>query len=115
MASVDDYNEVKDCIYKDEHYSVRDNGAVMRHQREGIRVRKDDNVWTFGKPNDKTGYMEIAGQRVHRIVAFAFLGNPPSDQHVVDHIDTNRRNNRPKNLRWLTRLEKVHSGTDPTV
>ena len=107
MVSIDEYNEVKDCIYKDEHYSARDNGAVMRHQREGMRVRKDDNVWTFGKPNDKTGYMEIAGQRVHRIVAFAFLGNPPTDQHVVDHIDTNRRNNRPENLRWLTRLENA--------
>ena len=107
MVSIDDYNEVKDCIYKDEHYSVRDNGAVMRHPREGKRIRRDDNVWTFGKPNDKTGYMEIAGQRVHRIVAFAFLGNPPTDQHVVDHIDTNRRNNRPENLRWLTRLENA--------
>ena len=107
MVSLEDYNEVKDCIYKDELYSVRDNGAVMRHQRKGMRVRKADNVWTFGKPNDKTGYMEIAGQSVHRIVAFAFLGNPPTDQHVVDHIDTNRRNNRPENLRWLTRLENA--------
>lgn len=107
MVNIDDYKEVKDCIYKDEHYSVRDNGAVIRHQREGMRVRKDDNIWTFGKPNEKTGYMEIAGQRVHRIVAFAFLGNPPTDQHVVDHIDTNRRNNRPENLRWLTRLENA--------
>ena len=107
MPNVDEYSEVKECIYKGEHYSVRDNGAVMRHQREGMRVRKDDNIWTFGKPNDKTGYMEIAGQRVHRIVAFAFLGNPPTDQHVVDHIDTNRRNNRPDNLRWLTRLENA--------
>ena len=107
MVSVDDYNEVRDCIYKDEHYSVRDNGAIMRYPREGKRVRKDDYVWTFGKPNDKTGYMEIAGQRVHRIVAFAFHGNPPTDQHVVDHIDTNRRNNRPENLRWLTRLENA--------
>ena len=107
MVSIDDYKEVKDCTYKDEHYSARDNGAVMRHPREGKRVRKDDNVWTFGKPNDKTGYMEIAGQRVHRIVAFAFHGNPPTDQHVVDHIDTNRRNNRPENLRWLTRLENA--------
>lgn len=107
MVSVDNFNEVKDCIYKDEHYSARDNGAVMRHPREGKRIRKDDNVWTFGKPNDKTGYMEIAGQRVHRIVAFAFHGNPPTEQHVVDHIDTNRRNNRPENLRWLTRLENA--------
>ena len=107
MVSVDEYNETKDCIYKDEHYSVRDNGAVMRHPREGKRLRKDDNVWTFGKPNEKTGYMEISGQRVHRIVAFAFLGDPPTEQHVVDHIDTNRRNNRPENLRWLTRLENA--------
>lgn len=107
MVSIDNYKEVKDCIYKSEHYSARDNGAVMRHPRDGKRIRKDDNVWTFGKPNDKTGYMEIAGQRVHRIVAFAFHGSPPTDQHVVDHIDTNRRNNRPKNLRWLTRLENV--------
>ena len=107
MVHIDDYKEVKDCIYKEEHYSARDNGAVMRHPREGKRVRKDDNIWTFGKPNDKTGYMEIAGQRVHRIVAFAFHGNPPTDQHVVDHIDTNRRNNRPENLRWLTRLENA--------
>lgn len=107
MVSVDDFNEVKDCIYKDEHYFARDNGAVMRHPREGKRIRKDDNVWTFGKPNEKTGYMEIAGQRVHRIVAFAFHGNPPTEQHVIDHIDTNRRNNRPENLRWLTRLENA--------
>lgn len=107
MVSVDEYNEVKDCIYKNEHYSVRDNGAVMRYPCEGKHLRKDDNIWTFGKQNEKTGYMEIAGQRVHRIVAFAFLGNPPTDQHVVDHIDTNRRNNRPENLRWLTRLENA--------
>ena len=92
MVSVNDYNVVKDCVYKEESYSVRDNGAVMRHAREGKRRRKDDNIWTFGKPNEKTGYMEIAGQSVHRIVAFAFLGNPPTTQHVVDHIDTNRRN-----------------------
>ena len=107
MVNIDDYNEVKDCIYKNEHYTARDNGAVMRHPRQGKRVRKDDNVWTFGKPNDKSGYMEIAGQRVHRIVAFAFHGKPPTVQHIVDHIDTNRRNNRPENLRWLTRLENA--------
>lgn len=107
MVNIDDYNEVKDCIYKNEHYTARDNGAVMRHPRQGKRVRKDDNVWTFGKPNDKSGYMEIAGQRVHRIVAFAFHGKPPTVQHIVDHIDTNRRNNRPDNLRWLTRLENA--------
>ncbi len=104
---LDEFCEVKECVYKNERYSVRDNGAVMRHPNEGKRKRKDDGIWTFGKPNNKTGYMYICGERVHRIVAFAFLGNPPTEQHVVDHIDTNRRNNRPENLRWLTRLENV--------
>ena len=107
MVSIDDYNEVKDCIYKDEHYSVRDNGAIMRHQREGMRKRKLDEVWSFGTPNIVTGYMDFCGERVHRIVATAFHGQAPSDQHVVDHIDTNRQNNRPENLRWLTKLENI--------
>ena len=40
-------------------------------------------------------------------MAYAFLGEPPTNQHVVDHIDTNRQNNRPENLRWLTRLENA--------
>ena len=79
----------------------------MRHPREGARPRPTDARWTFGKPNDKTGYMEIASVRVHRIVATAFHGDPPTPEHVVDHIDTNRRNNRPENLRWLTRLENA--------
>lgn len=107
MNEINNFQQIKECIYKDEHYSVRDNGAIMRHQREGERLRKNDNVWTFGTPNEKNGYMEFSGKRVHRIVAYAFHGNPPSDQHVVDHIDTNRRNNRPENLRWLTKLENI--------
>lgn len=107
MISVDDYKEVKDCTYKDEHYSARDNGAIMRHLRKGMRKRKLDEVWSFGTPNAVTGYMDFCGERVHRIVATAFHGEAPSSQHVVDHIDTNRHNNRPDNLRWLTKLENI--------
>ncbi|MBP5408823.1 MAG: HNH endonuclease [Prevotella sp.] len=107
MVNIDDYNEVKDCFYKDEHYSARDNGSIKRHQREGKIKRKLDNVWSFGTPNIVTGYMDFCGERVHRIVATAFHGKAPSEQHVVDHIDTNRHNNRPENLRWLTKLENI--------
>lgn len=107
MVSVDDYKKVLDCKYKDEIYSVRDNGAIMRHSRLGMRVRKYDDKWTFGNKNPNTGYMELSGERVHRIVAYAFYGEPHSNKFVVDHIDTNRCNNRPENLRWITRLDNV--------
>lgn len=101
------FKEVRECDYKGEHYSVRDNGAVMRHARPEKRVRQLDNVWSFGKRDEKTAYMYLGTHRVHIIVACAFHGGNDSTKLVVDHIDTNRCNNRPENLRWCTRLENA--------
>ena len=105
--NINDYHEERPCIYRGEEYLVRDNGAVLRKSRPGGRRRKYDNVWTLGIVNQQKRYYDIASVPVHRIVATAFLGEPPTDEHVVDHIDTNRQNNRPSNLRWVTRLENV--------
>lgn len=106
-ANVEYFNQEVKCIYKDEHYSVRDNGAVLRYPLDGKRQRPIDNNWTFGKLNIKTAYLEIASVRIHRIVSTAFHGEAPTKEHVVDHIDTNKQNNRPDNLRWVTRLENI--------
>ena len=106
-VSVNDfYQEVK-CGYKEELYSVRDNGAVLRFPLDTSRPRPTDNKWTFGRLSNKNGYLEIASVPVHRIVSTAFHGEPPTKEHVVDHIDTNKQNNRPDNLRWVTRLENI--------
>lgn len=107
MVDIDCFEREIECVYKEEKYSVRDNGAVFRHPRNGKRLRKYDGFWTFGIPNETHGYMEIASVRVHIIVATAFYGPKPTKEYVVDHIDTNRRNNRPDNLRWVTRLENA--------
>lgn len=107
IIDVNDFNQEKECIYKKEHYSVRDNGAILRYPKEGKRDRPNDNQWTFGKVNLSNAYLYISGVQVHRIVATAFHGDPPNPNYVVDHKDSNRQNNRPENLRWLSRLENV--------
>lgn len=107
MRLIDTYEVEKECDYRGEHYSVRDNGSVLRHPKEGKKPRQLDGVWTFGIVNMQKGYTTIGGEAVHRIVATAFLGEPPTEGHIVDHIDTNRQNNRPDNLRWVTKLENI--------
>ena len=101
------FSEERKCNYKNERYSVRDNGSILRYTPGGEKSRPLDNHWTFGTVRPEKGYPFIGQHEVHRIVATAFLGNPPTPQHVVDHIDTNRQNNRPDNLRWVTRLENI--------
>lgn len=106
-STAEDFRHELNCIYDEREYSVRDNGAVLRYPRTGKRSHSTNDKWTFGKPNSQNGYMYIGSVRIHRIVATAFHGEPPTSEHIVDHIDTNRRNNRPENLRWLTRLENA--------
>ncbi len=104
---IDTYNEQVECCFINEMFSVRDNGSVLRHAINDKRLRQLDNKWTFGNVNKQSGYLQISSISIHRIVATAFHGNPPTKNHVVDHIDTNRQNNRPENLRWVTRLENL--------
>lgn len=79
---------------------------------------KDGEIWS-----DRSG--EILSQRVgnvgykvinlsgvetnlvQRLVAMAWLGPPPSPNHVVDHIDNNKQNNKVENLEWVTQRENT--------
>lgn len=98
--------EIKQCDYRGETYQVKNDGSVFRLPKNE-KVRPTDNIWTYGKIDKQHGYLTIAGVPIHRIVATAFIGDPPTREHVVDHIDTNKQNNRPENLRWVTRLENI--------
>ncbi len=37
-----------------------------------------------------------------RLVAYTFIGPPPTDKHEVNHKDHNRQNNNDWNLEWVT-------------
>ena len=91
------------------NYEVSDQGEVrraraFRHYPKGMLIKPK---------SDAKGYQQIALSHegrygyfcVHRIVALAFLGEPPSARHQVAHNDGNPRNNHLSNLRWATPSE----------
>lgn len=45
---------------------------------------------------------KIEQRGVHVLVAEAFIGSPPSEKHLVNHIDFDKTNNRVGNLEWTT-------------
>jgi|SaaInlV_125m_DNA_1040241.scaffolds.fasta_scaffold49216_2 hypothetical protein len=55
------------------------------------------------------GYCRTRGHRVHVLVLRAFVGEKPSEDHTVDHINRIRHDNRVCNLRWATRVEQVEN------
>ncbi len=46
-------------------------------------------------------------ERIHRLVAKAFIPNP-ENKPQVNHIDSNRINNHFSNLEWVTNSENLH-------
>ena len=69
----------------------------------------------YGTPNNRGGYFvvhltnnkgEDETPLVHRLVAQAFLDNPEGKPQV-DHIDTDKSNNRLDNLRWVWPKENL--------
>lgn len=103
----------------DGRYSISTLGRVManwsdvprRNSAKRVRVEKTAAL----KPYlHTTGYWRINLGRgnsryVHRLVATAFVPNP-DNKPFVDHIDGDRTNNCPKNLRWVTGKENSAYG-----
>lgn len=74
------------------------------------RVAGVFGVKTFGSPTGngyKMVHVSDAEYLVHILVAWAFLGEPETSKHTVDHIDRQRSNNAVENLRYATAKEQA--------
>lgn len=79
------------------------------------RMRVECSGTAFYPKVDQAGYPRITIKQegtgktvqVHRLVARAFLGEPPFETATVDHINGIRHDNRVDNLRWATRSEQA--------
>lgn len=64
--------------------------------------------------DDGNGYLKVMlrkggrsyCRKIHRLVAEAFVPNPDGLE-TVDHISNNKLDNRPDNLRWVSRHDNV--------
>lgn len=60
------------------------------------------------KNQEHKRYYMICGMLVHRMVALLFVPNP-DNKPQIDHINTNKHDNRAINLRWVTPKENSNN------
>ena len=78
-------------------------GEFCRTVKERIRVQSFTHAGYLQVCLSKNGIHKT--QRIHRLVAKAFLDNP-LNKETVDHINTIRTDNRACNLKWATQSEQ---------
>ena len=103
----------KDIVGYEDLYQISNMGRVKSLERIARNNHKiKEKILT---PNlNKGGYLRVHLRKdnysytplIHRLVAQAFLPNP-NNKPQIDHINTNKTDNRVCNLRWTTASENM--------
>ena len=86
-------------------YEASSHGEIRRHGRvlRGTEAKSGHLKVTLYAPRQPRG----ARVQVHRIIAIAFHGEPPTDKSVVRHLNGRPFDNRPENLCWGTTADNM--------
>ena len=81
---------------------------------DGYYASSDGRIWSTKSNSwmhpyvNRKGYCKVhIGNKlysVHKLIALAFIPNP-ENLETVDHVNEDKTDNRPENLRWMTRGE----------
>jgi len=85
-------------------YAAREDGMIVNTETGLVLKPQNDGRAGYFKLRIMHADGKLRSRYIHHLVAEAFLGFRP-DGADIDHIDGNRTNNRPDNLRYCSRKE----------
>lgn len=97
-----EYEQVLDIYTVDKYGSVYGNNGIELKQNNNNKGYKQVSLKLKNKRRCKKCF-------VHRLVAYGFVEGHTTQNKEVDHIDTNKCNNKWNNLRWTNRKGNMNN------